>query len=58
MRELNPDKLNELIGKLVSDLGAAIVGGGILLGNRLGVYEAMAEGTPGTPSDSPKNRLV
>jgi SAM-dependent methyltransferase len=45
MREPNPDKLNELVGKLVGDLGAAIAGASILLGDRLGIYKAMADGT-------------
>jgi hypothetical protein len=30
MRDPNPDKLNDLMGKLVGDLGAAIAGAGIL----------------------------
>jgi SAM-dependent methyltransferase len=46
MREPNMDKLNELVGKLVGDLGAAMTGAGILLGDRLGLYKAMADGTP------------
>ena len=46
MREPNPDKLNELVGKLVGDLGAAIAGASILLGDRLGLYKAMADGAP------------
>jgi SAM-dependent methyltransferase len=54
MREPNPDKLNELVGKLVCDLGAAIAGAGILLGDRLGIYKAMADGTPVTSSDLAK----
>lgn len=54
MREPNPDKLNELVGKLVGDLGAAIAGAGILLGDRLGIYKAMADGTPVTSSDLAK----
>ena len=37
MREPNTDKLNELVGKLVGDLGAAIAGASILLGDRLGL---------------------
>jgi len=44
MREPNLDKLNELVGKLVGDLGAAIAGASILLGDRLGLYKAMADG--------------
>src|SRR5215813_5277237 len=44
MREPNPDRLNELVGKLVNDLGASLSGASILLGDRLGLYKAMADG--------------
>ena len=44
MREPNPDRLNELVGKLVNDLGASLSGASILLGDRLGLYRAMADG--------------
>jgi SAM-dependent methyltransferase len=54
MREPNPDKLNELMGKLVGDLGASIAGASVLLGDRLGIYRAMADGTPVTSSDLAK----
>jgi hypothetical protein len=46
MREPNPDRLNELVGKLVNDLGASLSGASILLGDRLGLYKAMADGKP------------
>jgi SAM-dependent methyltransferase len=51
MRQPNPDKLNELVGKLVGDLGAAIAGASILLGDRLGLYKAMADGVPITSAE-------
>lgn len=54
MREPNLDKLNELVGKLVGDLGAAMAGAGILLGDRLGLYKAMADGAPVTSSELAK----
>src|SRR5215831_6366444 len=54
MREPNPDKLNELIGKLVSDLGASLSGASILLGDRLGLYKAMADGEAVTSKDLAK----
>jgi len=54
MREPNPDKLNELVGKLVGDLGAALAGASILLGDRLGLYKAMSDGTPVTSSELAK----
>jgi hypothetical protein len=54
MRDPNPDKLNDLMGKLLGDLGAAIAGASILPGDRLGLYKAMADGTPVTSSDLAK----
>jgi SAM-dependent methyltransferase len=51
MRDPNPEKLNELVGKLVGDLGAAIAGASILLGDRLGIYKAMADGVPVTSAE-------
>ena len=54
MREPNSDKLNELVGKLVGDLGAAMAGASILLGDRLGLYKAMADGAPVTSSELAK----
>ncbi|TCK22894.1 class I SAM-dependent methyltransferase [Pseudonocardia endophytica] len=40
--------LNELLGRFVTDLGATIGAGGIVVGHRLGLYRALAEG-PATP---------
>jgi SAM-dependent methyltransferase len=54
MREPNPDKLNDLAGKLVGDLGAAMAGASVLLGDRLGLYKAMADGTPVTSAQLAK----
>jgi SAM-dependent methyltransferase len=54
MREPDMDKLNELVGKLVGDLGAAMTGASILLGDRLGLYKAMANGTPMTSAEIAK----
>ena len=54
MREPNPDKLNELVGKLVNDLGASLAGASILLGDRLGLYKAMIDGKEVTPTELAK----
>ncbi len=54
MREPNHDKLNELVGKLVGDLGAALAGASVLLGDRLGLYKAMADGASVTPAELAK----
>ena len=39
---INEDKLNQLLGKFVGDLGATIHAGSIVIGERLGLYKAMA----------------
>ena len=40
---MNEDKLNELLGRFVGDLGAALHAGSIVIGEKLGLYKAMAE---------------
>jgi SAM-dependent methyltransferase len=53
-RTPDPEKLNALMGKLVGDLGAALTGALVLLGDHLGLYKAMADGTPRTPTEIAK----
>ena len=45
---MDHDKLNELLGRFVADLGATGSAGAVVIGNRLGLYRALAEG-PATP---------
>ncbi|HEV3210901.1 MAG TPA: class I SAM-dependent methyltransferase [Chthoniobacterales bacterium] len=40
---LNPDALNHLLGQMVNDLGAAVNGALIVLGDGLGIYTALAD---------------
>ena len=40
---INEDKLNELLGRFVSDLGATMHAGSIVIGEKLGLYKAMGE---------------
>src|ERR1700761_3868998 len=54
MREPNLEKLNALVGKLVGDLGISLGGASILLGDRLGLYKAMADGVKVTPAELAK----
>ena len=54
MREPNLEKLNALLGKLVGDLGISLGGASILLGDRLGLYKAMADGEPVKPAELAK----
>lgn len=39
---INEEKLNQLLGKFVGDLGATIHAGSIVIGEKLGLYKAMA----------------
>jgi SAM-dependent methyltransferase len=40
---LNMDKLNAFIGQFVSDLGASVHAGMVVIGEKLGLYKALAE---------------
>lgn len=42
-------KLNDFMGKLVSDMGAAALLANVILGDELGLYKAMADSQPVTP---------
>jgi SAM-dependent methyltransferase len=44
MHAPDPDKLDAFLGKLVGDLGASASAALVLLGDRLGIYKAMADG--------------
>ena len=44
-------KLNELLGKMVGDLGAVLSGALVVVGDRLGLYEALAEIGPATSAE-------
>ena len=48
---VNPDKLMAFMGKLVGDLGAMMSIGPMVIGEKLGLYKAMADGTPVTAAD-------
>ena len=45
---INEQKLNELIGKAIVDFGAAMHAPLVLIGDKLGLYRAMADGSPVT----------
>ena len=44
---IDKDKLGEFLGTFVSDLGAAIAAGNVVVGHRLGLYRSLA-GAPAT----------
>ena len=47
---LNVDKLNAFIGQFVGDLGAAVHAGMVVIGEKLGLYKALATG-PMSPAE-------
>ena len=47
---VDEDRLNEFLGRFVGDLGATIAAGSVVIGHRLGLYRALAEG-PATPAE-------
>jgi 2-polyprenyl-3-methyl-5-hydroxy-6-metoxy-1,4-benzoquinol methylase len=51
MKTPDPEKLNAFLGKLVGDLGATTSAALVLLGDRLGIYKAMADGKAVTPDE-------
>lgn len=51
MKAPDPEKLNAFVGKLVGDLGACTSAALVRLGDRLGIYKAMADGKAVTAED-------
>src|ERR1700742_2118072 len=52
--DVDTDKLNAFMGKMVSDLGAAMNASLILLGDKLGLYKTLAEKGPMTSGELAK----
>jgi SAM-dependent methyltransferase len=51
---IDEGKLNEFMGKVVGDLGAAMSAALVVIGDRLGLYKAMAKGGPMKPAELAK----
>jgi 2-polyprenyl-3-methyl-5-hydroxy-6-metoxy-1,4-benzoquinol methylase len=51
---INTDKLNAFMGKAVADIGAAMSANMVLIGDKLGLYKAMAKAGPVTPAELAK----
>ncbi|WP_113700623.1 class I SAM-dependent methyltransferase [Nonomuraea lactucae] len=47
---MDQDKVTEFLGRIVSDLAATDAAGSVVIGQRLGLYSALAEG-PATPEE-------
>jgi 2-polyprenyl-3-methyl-5-hydroxy-6-metoxy-1,4-benzoquinol methylase len=52
--EIEPEKLHAFMGKLVGDLGAMMSVGPMLVGEKLGLYKALAQGGQMTPEELAK----
>jgi 2-polyprenyl-3-methyl-5-hydroxy-6-metoxy-1,4-benzoquinol methylase len=48
MRPIDPDKLNAFLHQAVCDMGAALHASVVLMGDKLGLFRAMRDGTPVT----------
>ena len=51
---INEDKLHNLLGKMVTELGAAATGLLVIVGDKLGLYKALAAGQPLTSEELAK----
>jgi SAM-dependent methyltransferase len=52
--DVNPDKLNDFMGKMVTDLGAAMNASLMLVGDKLGLYKTLAAKGPMNSSELAK----
>jgi SAM-dependent methyltransferase len=51
MTTVTEEQIDELLGRFVTDLGATISAGNVLIGDKLGFYRALAEAGPLTPRE-------
>src|SRR6201987_6183326 len=50
-QSIDQAKLDEFMGRFVGDLGAALSAALVVIGDRLGLYRAMADGEPVSPEE-------
>jgi SAM-dependent methyltransferase len=50
-REINEDKMNQFLGKVVGDFGASLSSSLAYIGQKLGLYKALAANGPLTPAE-------
>src|SRR3954464_10600306 len=53
---IDNDKLMEFVGQFAGDLGATVAAGNVVLGDRLGLYRALATGPPTPGGAAPPAR--
>ncbi|MCA1573127.1 MAG: methyltransferase domain-containing protein [Acidobacteria bacterium] len=51
IRPINEDKMNEFLGKVVGDFGAALSSSLVYIGQKLGLYKGLAGDGPVTPAE-------
>jgi SAM-dependent methyltransferase len=51
MTEVDLDKFMAFVHKFAGDLGATVAAGGVVIGDRLGLYRALASGGPATAAE-------
>jgi len=51
MSTIDQDKVHEFVGKALGDLGSALTAALVVIGDKLGLYRAMAAGGPMTPAE-------
>src|SRR6476661_6136549 len=49
--ELDPDRFDRFVGRFVDDLGTILHAATVLLGDELGLYDAMGDGAPISAAD-------
>src|ERR687890_1941930 len=50
-RQIDQGKLEAFLGKVVTDFGAALSSSLVYIGQKLGLYKALAEAGPSTPAE-------
>lgn len=46
MQQINEEKVHEFVGKALGDLGSALTASLVVIGDKVGLYRAMADGAP------------
>jgi SAM-dependent methyltransferase len=58
MRQPDMQKVDALVGRLIGDVGAAVSGALVVLGDDVGLFKAMADGTPVTSTELSKKTAI
>ncbi len=58
MRQPDMQKVESLVGRLIGDVGAAVSGALVVLGDEVGLFKAMADGKPVTSTELSKKTAI